>query len=438
MDYFPHKLEQQHATGFTVEYHNSYKTVTGPDIGTIVLYQCGTPPPDAAALGVDDISAVTTLSIPLTKVALLSTSQIPFIEFIGERPAIGALHGTTNTGALTVSSPCLREMIADGTTVNFATDETSWAVDYSTMPADIDGVFCTAGFGCSGLPESSTALPVAENKEPSVLGTVEWVEYFALFFNRELEARQHVEQVAGRYASTRSLVAAAASSSSTKPKVVWAYNYWGWYAGTCPGTYYCQVIEDAGGEWLQMPAPAEGSYSLSDDEFFAAAAAADVWLYPSNNWDEMQASLGEANVAQVAAVGKGRVYDITGNNAYGKDAGDWLESRFAEPDVFLEDLTTALTPTAHTDHAAVWWRNVATETAKAPRACADRAAPLVLWQDTESVVTVGVPVGRGDAAAGGTPLKDGSAKPASEASGAHPALLSQTLLVLAAVVVAAV
>ena len=338
VDYFPNKLQPQYATGFTVEYHNSYKKVEGPDIGTIVLYQCGTPPPDAAALGVDDISAVTMLSIPLTRVALLSTSQIPFIEFLGERQAIVAVQGTTNTGGVTVSSPCLRDMIGDGTTVNFATDETTWAVDFSTMPSDTDGVFCTAGFGCSGLPESSVALPVAENKEPSVLGTVEWLEYFALFFNREQEAGQHVEEVAARYESTRALVAAAALSSTTKPKVVWAYNYWGWYAGSCPGTYYCQVIEDAGGEWLQMPAPAEGSYSLTDEEFFAAAAEADVWLYPSNNWDAMVASVGEAVVAGVAAVGNGNVYDITGNNAYGPDAGDWLESRFAEPDVFLEDM----------------------------------------------------------------------------------------------------
>ena len=386
VDYFPTKLSQEYSTGFSVTYSNSYKLITGPNIGTIVAYQCGTPAPNATALGAD-----LAVSIPLQSVSLLSTTQIPFVELLGERLAINSVHGSTDTeGEVTVSSPCLRQLIQDGAAHNFPT--VSWNAQLGGLPDNTDAVFCSAGFGCSADAQAAAdsvgaaLIPVGDSGEATVLGAAEWLEYFALFFNREAAAVSHVAQVDSRYGATAAAVAAIAPAAGSRPKVLWAYYYFGWYAGSCPN-YYCAVVESAGGDWLQMPDGAPNSWggfdALTDDAFFAAAAEADVWLFP-DMWESKVAASGSGvNMTRIAALpayANGRVYDFTMNSAYGPEANDWFESRMAEPDFFLKDLAAIITPAGvSATYERTWWRDVLTESPRAAGTCADPAAPLELW-----------------------------------------------------------
>lgn len=108
-----------------------------------------------------------------------------------------------------------------------------------------------------------------------MFGAAEWLEYFALFFNQEAAAVAHVVEAQARYDTVAAAVAETAAAVGSRPRVMWAYYYYGWYAGSCPGTYYCSVVEDAGGEWLQLPDGAPNSWggfdALTDEVFFAAA-----------------------------------------------------------------------------------------------------------------------------------------------------------------------
>ena len=58
VDYFPDKLDQEYSAGFRVSYSNSYKVITCGAVGTIIAYQCGTPPPNHTALGADVAVAI--------------------------------------------------------------------------------------------------------------------------------------------------------------------------------------------------------------------------------------------------------------------------------------------------------------------------------------------------------------------------------------------
>ena len=76
-DYFPTKIGQSNASTFTVTYHNYYKILT-TSTEKIVLWQCGTQQPTVS--GADAY-----VSVPITRIAVASTTMIPFVQVLGEK-----------------------------------------------------------------------------------------------------------------------------------------------------------------------------------------------------------------------------------------------------------------------------------------------------------------------------------------------------------------
>ena len=82
-DYFPHKAELQYAESFAIEYFGSYKLVTvhtpwpgAEEPVRYLLVQCGTPAPG----GHDGVQRIT---VPVRRLATLSTTQLPHLELLG-------------------------------------------------------------------------------------------------------------------------------------------------------------------------------------------------------------------------------------------------------------------------------------------------------------------------------------------------------------------
>ena len=274
VDYFPTKLASDFSAGWEVTYHNSYKVIDVAGNHKIVAYQCGTPVPTVEG-------ATMVVQIPFTTVTVMSTTYIPFFELIGYRQAIKGVNGIQY-----VSSPCLRDAIAAGYVSNVGTEDYNPSIsDINTIGAD--AVFKGPWDNVDGI--NSPAIPVVETGEPTAIGGAEWLEYVALFLNAEGAAASHLASVGSRIASAEQVVSATiAAGVATRKRVLWVYEYWGTlYSGTCPN-YYCEMIEKAGGEIIDLSGigdPAAWGGITNFSAFYQAAATADVWLYPANNWD---------------------------------------------------------------------------------------------------------------------------------------------------------
>jgi hypothetical protein len=98
--------------------------------------------------------------------------------------------------------------------------------------------------------------------EKSVLGTAEWVEFVALFFNREEASGDIVDNIAARYECAVEKAATAVAELSTEEvkynqTVLWV-SYWselyGWYISACGdsgtdstrSTWYCEMLNHVG------------------------------------------------------------------------------------------------------------------------------------------------------------------------------------------------
>ncbi|MDE2814662.1 MAG: ABC transporter substrate-binding protein, partial [Gemmatimonadota bacterium] len=81
-DYFPHKVELQYAESFAIEYFDNYKVVTvhtpwpgAEEAVHYLLVQRGTPAPD----GYEGVQHIT---VPIRRLAALSTTQLPHLELL--------------------------------------------------------------------------------------------------------------------------------------------------------------------------------------------------------------------------------------------------------------------------------------------------------------------------------------------------------------------
>jgi len=392
VDYFPDKVEKNYATTYVyffylslsishtyssicrynVTYFNSYKVLNTVSV-TYVLYQCGTPIPDLSAT----YPGATYVSIPLKRVHVDATPIIPWIEFIGERRSIVSIRQ-----ASTISSPCLQKRLDDGDVADVY-DSSSWSVNTTMLEElNVDVAFCTGSYGCPLSSNNIISIPVKAQDESSVLAEAEHVEFISLFYNRERAASDVVENIESRFNCSASYVPA-----TPRPKVVWTNYYNGWSAPSCPN-YYCELIEAAGGDLItNFPSGSLSYGSLTDSEFLSVAQNADVMLYTGQNYWSADSygtpsiRVGSGNKSevlnQIVAVQNELVFDTLGNGPK-----DWFESRFAEPDLVLQDLINIMHPTAlGNTHSNVWFRQIEPQPGIDPivdSSCPDVNAPLKL------------------------------------------------------------
>mmetsp|Transcript_18370 Transcript_18370/g.27712 ORF Transcript_18370/g.27712 Transcript_18370/m.27712 type:complete len:457 (+) Transcript_18370:85-1455(+) len=360
-DYFPHKATIEYAEYFNITYNNSYKIIdvnAGSYYGTqkIIAYQCGTPIPEWE----NDTDIF--VEIPVKYVAVSSTPMIPYIEILGERKSIKAV--ATNTSL--VASACLNEMLDDGYTLDATSG--AWGIN--------DTILEKAGVNVTFDPSmgSYNAVAFVEYLESTSQGVSEWLDFVAAFYNLEEEAEEIIDEVIDRI---ECLTDNAALYSETFPGVTPKVMYSVWYpgygyfsTGSCPN-YYCDLIEAAGGTPLT-----NGTY-VQYDEWLALAKRADyIWHVGDFGYlyDEYSS---DSDFTSLSAVVNQRVYDTSGN---GKK--DWFESRFAEPDVVLEDLINFLQNCTNPDHDRVWLRNYFTEDkGAASTTCSDWGAALEIQAD---------------------------------------------------------
>ena len=118
-----------------------------------------------------------------------------------------------------------------------------------------------------------------------------------------------------------------------------------------------------------------------------------MWLYPSDNWASDVANVDP--YTSIPAYVNGHVYDFLGRSG----PKDWYESRFAQPDVVLEDFLTIFYPGVHLSHQRAWWRNVFSEgetAALSASSCRDITEPFELKSDSCFEASSEVSEGDGD------------------------------------------
>jgi iron complex transport system substrate-binding protein len=352
-DYFPNKLQIQHATGFTVSYHKHYKQikVTKPWRNAKVQYeyvlvQCGTPIP--AGFKPEQI-----VEVPVRSIVALSTTHLVQLEKLG---VVDRLIGVNDFKIVTTQSVLDQHQKRPISEVGSpANPDVEKIID---LNPDLITSYGTGDPKFDGYPklieaQQKVAL-VSEYMESSPLGQAEWLKFLALFFNREAEANQSFSQTEQRYQQ----VAAKVKAVKNRPTVFTGFDSKGtWYV---PGgdSYVAKLLFDAGADYVWRDDRSSGSMTLSFEPVLDRASGAEYWLNGSQKWLTRQDVINsDPRYQGFSAVQKGNLYSpILRVNAQG--GNDYWQNGIANPDLVLTDLVKIFHPKLLSDRPFTYYKKL--------------------------------------------------------------------------------
>eukprot|EP00808_Paulinella_micropora_P013280 g53102.t1 len=374
IDYFPHKVEPVSAELFNVEYFNHYKVLTiknGAENLTYVLYQCGTPMPSMPSNG--------TFAITLTSVGVTATPILPYLELLGVRSTIDAVFIAKDR----IGSSCVLEQIEKNETYQ-EYEEVMYVQIFNETTIVHLGLEVVFHDGYSDPPRGVLAPWTFET---GALHHVEYLKFFGAWFNREELANKRYDEIAFRFECISNYTNSGRELAEVSgKKVLWCYmSYGSWYCGTCTKrAYYCDYMQALGWELVDYKTYDGGLTTagpwgaLNDTQLLQLASAADLWVYPSDNFAELVADyaglLESAGVTSQPPTLPVVTIDRRGIN-------DWFEGRQLEPGVVLEDLLEAVVGSGRLKHRPVWIGayfapDGTVAPVMSPPACIDSTQPL--------------------------------------------------------------
>ncbi len=354
VDYFPHKVTVEYATGFEVEYFNHYKVlrVLSPWAGAAepieyVLVQCGTPTPE----GYKDAQVI---EIPIDSLVSLSTTYLPHLVELGE---LDSLRGIDSDSYGFTTTPEVIELINQGELVNLGSGANVNLELLLDLNPDLVIAYAT------GLPEYDAhpllleaGIPVALNAEyleNEPLGQAEWIKVTALFFNKEADVNDYFSGLVTRYTE----LAALTDTVESRPTVFAGVAFDdAWYV---PGgqSYVARLFADAGADYLWKEDDSTGGMPLDFEVVLEQAQDADFWLNVGF-WNSLDDGLAEdERYTEFAAFQNGNVYN---NNAIRSESGGsaYYESAVIHPDVILADLISIFHPDLLPDHDLYYYQKL--------------------------------------------------------------------------------
>ncbi len=354
-DYFPDKVEVNHAALFQVEYYNNYKVVrTQADAEyftpisaneVYVLVQCGTTAPESTG----DLSDATVIEVPVQRVSTGNNEEVAALIELGLADRIVSLGTPTNSAD--AWHPLIKEMIDSGIPVT----GTSFSINLETVVVqepDLLILLTWIGNQQENLEIArELGIPTVGHHvwlEPTPLGRAEWLKFFALFFNQEAEANAVYGDIEQRYTEIRNLT----TEQDEKPSAFFAQV--GETNSVSQNDFQAQLIVDAGG--INVLADAEApAYPtpLSLETLTTLAGDASYWFTSSDTQLEAVSS----NV--FAAINLGQVYATT--NALPLSGHSYFGDAIFRADLLLQDFAAVLHPELFPDYELIWLKPLAVE-----------------------------------------------------------------------------
>lgn len=279
------------------------------------------------------------VQLPISKVILTSTTQVPHLDMLGETDQ---LIGFPQTDL--ISSVPTRARIDAGKVTDLGSGPSAnpemvinlqpdWIM-ISTLGEDLRYLDL---FAQANIP----ALINGEYVEQNPLGRAEWIKFTGILLGKYEEAVAEFEKIKTAYQEAEKL--ADQIPADHRPKVLSGVMYQDiWYA---PGaeSWGAQILQNAGGDYAFSDQMGSGSLQLNYEFVLDQAAEAEVWIGSADFPDVKTMGTNEPRYQNFQAWKTGQIYTYTAKK--GATGGlEYFELGYVRPDLILKDLIKILHP----------------------------------------------------------------------------------------------
>lgn len=294
---------------------------------------------EEGATVVDSTGYDALVRLPVSRVILTSTTQIPHLDLLGET---NKLTGFPKTDL--ISSELTRARIDSGKVTDLGSGpsvnpemvinlQPDWVM-ISTLGEDLRYLDL---FAQAGIP----ALINGEYVEQNPLGRAEWIKFTGVLLGKYEEAVEAFEKIKSAYQEAERL--ASKRSTDLRPKVLSGVMYQDiWYA---PGaeSWGAQLLQHAGGDYVFEDQAGAGSLQLNYEFVLDRATEAEIWIGSADFPDLKTMASNEPRYRNFKAWETGKVYTYTAKK--GATGGlEYFELGYVRPDLLLKDLIKILHP----------------------------------------------------------------------------------------------
>ncbi len=190
--------------------------------------------------------------------------------------------------------------------------------------------------------------------ENTPLGRVEWLVYFAAFFNKEKKALAKVASVAAKYEEVKSIAAKA----KVKPTVFSGKVFQGiWYAPAAQ-SYKANFFRDASVDYIFKDRDGVGSLTYDFETVYEAAGDCDYWTLLVNFPGEYSYSVLKKEDPRYADFKAFREKEIFFSNTFDSQ---YYEEGLLKPDVILSDFVKLFHPELLKNYEPVFYKKLTKE-----------------------------------------------------------------------------
>ena len=209
------------------------------------------------------------IAMPANRIALLSTTHVPYLVAVGAGNTIVATAFGTE-----VRDSVIQAALRAGQVRDLGSSE---ALDRETLIAarpDVVLMYPFSGQGASALEGAGlSVVQVSEYLEEHPLGRAEWLRFFGVLTGHEHEADSLFAGIAERYEA----LAALAKQDSVRPTVFFGSQWNGQWSVPPGNSYMARLIADAGGRYVFADRIASGNIDLDMETLLATLDTVDNW-----------------------------------------------------------------------------------------------------------------------------------------------------------------
>lgn len=294
-------------------------------------------------------TGINVIAVPLTNVVCLASTHVALINSLQQTDKIIGLESRKSVYNANVIKAIETGKIHE--VGNY--DEMNLELLVNIHP---DVVFQSV----SGMPASNAAqlenlslhmVGIPAHYETHPLGRLEWIKFFALFFDKQAYADSLFENIEKNYNTTKQL----AHDPAHRPTVVAGYFSKGVWVAPGGKSYFAQLLKDAGADYIWKDDSTAGNLKLSYEELVDKGINADYFINIQMVYKDREQVL--ADIAEAKSFKSVLSNNFYMNNATANANGknNYWEQGFTEPHVVLKDLVKILHPDLLPDYTPVYF-----------------------------------------------------------------------------------